>query len=236
MGKQIRICAVSDMHGRLEGLDPSGCDICVIAGDFSRQTGFGRWSMREQRDWIHDEFFEWTGKFPETYFVVIAGNHDLCLDSAMTARYSGFSWKIEWPENVKYLCDSGVNVAGISFYGTPWVPTINHRWAFEADSEKLKRKFAGIPARIDVLVSHAPPRLPGYLGDVSLEYGADSEKFGSSELASELFNKKPGRVFCGHIHSGSHEPFLFDDVVVQNVSRVNESYEVRYEPAFAVFG
>ena len=230
----IKIAAISDMHGMLEGLDPRGCEICVIAGDFSEQTGFGRVAMKAQRDWIHDEFFEWIGRFPDTTFIVVAGNHDLCLDPAMTSRYSGENWKIEWPSNVKYLCDFGVEVYGLKFYGTPWVPIINYMWAFEAEHEKLKTVFSAIPENIDVLVTHSPPRLPGYLGDVSLEFGADSDKFGSSELADAIFEKKPRRVFCGHIHSGSHDPFMFGDTVVQNVSRVNESYEVAYEPAVVV--
>ena len=149
----IKIAAISDMHGMLEGLDPRGCEICVIAGDFSEQTGFGRAAMKAQRDWIHDEFFEWTGRFPDTTFIVVAGNHDLCLDPAMTSRYSGENWKIEWPSNVKYLCDSGVEVYGLKFYGTPWVPIINYMWAFEAEHEKLKTVFSAIPENIDVLVT-----------------------------------------------------------------------------------
>ena len=230
----IKIAAISDMHGMLEGLDPRECEICVIAGDFSEQTGFGRVAMKAQRDWIHDEFFRWTGRFPNMTFIVVAGNHDLCLDPAMTSRYFSENWKIEWPSNVKYLHDSGVEVSGLKFYGTPWVPIINYMWAFEGERDELKKRFSAIPENIDVLITHSPPRLTGYLGDVSLEFGADSDKFGSSELADAIFEKKPRRVFCGHIHSGSHNPFMFGDTVVQNVSHVNESYEVAYEPAVIV--
>ena len=222
------------MHGMLEGLDPRGCEICVIAGDFSEQTGFGCGAMKEQRDWIHGEFFEWTGRFSDTTFIVVAGNHDLCLDPVMTSRYADDGWKIEWPSNVKYLHDSGVEVSGLKFYGTPWVPIINYMWAFEGERDELKKQFSAIPENVDILVTHSPPRLPEYLGDVSLEFGADSDKFGSSELADAIFEKKPRRVFCGHIHSGSHNPFMFGHTVVQNVSRVNESYEVVYEPAVIV--
>ena len=232
----IKISAISDMHGKLEGLDPRGCEVCIVAGDFSRQTGFGRWHMKDQREWIHDEFFAWTNSFPDTTFIVIAGNHDLCLDGTMTSRYASDNWRIEWPSNVKYLCDSGVEVYGLKFYGSPWVPIINYRWAFECEHDKLKKRFSAIPENVDVLITHAPPRLPGYQGDISLEFGADSDKFGSVELAEALFEKKPRRVFCGHIHSGSHDPFMFGDTVVQNVSRVNESYEVAYEPAIVVAG
>jgi len=230
----IRIMAVSDTHGMLDGLDPSGCEICVIAGDFSRQTGFGRWHMKEQRDWIHDEFFAWTNSFSDTMFIVIAGNHDLCLDPAMTSRYTGENWKIEWPSNVKYLCDFGIEAYGLKFYGSPWVPIINYRWAFETEHDMLKKKFSAIPKNIDVLITHTPPRLPGYAGDISLDFGTGSERFGSSELAEAVFEKKPCYVFCGHIHSGSHKPFLFDNTIVQNVSRVDESYKIKYEPSIVV--
>ena len=230
----IKISAMSDMHGMLDWLDPRGCEICVIAGDFSEQTGFGRMAMKEQRDWIHDEFFRWTRRFPDTTFVVVAGNHDLCLDPAMTSRYADDSWKIEWPSNVKYLRDSGVEVLGLKFYGTPWIPIINYMWAFEAEYEKLNTVFSAIPENTDILITHTPPRIPGYLGDVSLEFGVNSEKFGSPELAKAIFKKKPSYLFCGHIHSGSHNPFMFGDTVVQNVSCVNESYEVAYEPAVIV--
>lgn len=232
----IKIAAISDMHGRLEGLDPRGCEICVVAGDFSRQTGFGRTAVKEQREWIYDEFFGWTGRFQDTTFVVVAGNHDLCLDPAVTSRYAGENWTVEWPKNVKYLHDSEAEVSGMKFYGTPWIPIINYRWAFEGERDKLKKRFSAIPENVDVLIAHTPPRLPGYQGDISLEFGADSDKFGSVELAEALFEKRPHRVFCGHIHSGSHDPFVFGDTVVQNVSRVNESYEVAYEPAVVVAG
>lgn len=119
---------------------------------------------------------------------------------------------------------------GIRFYGVPWVPVINGQWAFEADSRTLSRKFADIPKNVDILISHSPPNLPGYFGDVSLEYGKDSRKFGSVELSDALFDKKPRYVVCGHIHSGSHEPFKLWNTVVVNVSRVDESYCVRYSP------
>ena len=32
----MKIYAISDMHGQLEGLDPKGMDLVLIAGDFAR--------------------------------------------------------------------------------------------------------------------------------------------------------------------------------------------------------
>lgn len=30
----MKVFAISDMHGQLEGLDPKGADLVVVAGDF----------------------------------------------------------------------------------------------------------------------------------------------------------------------------------------------------------
>ena len=35
VGRGAKLYAVSDLHGRLEGLDPSGMDIVLIAGDIA---------------------------------------------------------------------------------------------------------------------------------------------------------------------------------------------------------
>ena len=209
----------------------SSYDVCVIAGDFSCHFGFSKWAMKNQRDWIYDEFNAWIQSFPETIFVVVAGNHDLCLDPSKTYQYPEINWNIEWPKNCRYLHDSNTEISGIKFYGTPYIPIINYIWAFESNNQVLKQKFNNIPENIDILITHTPPRIPEYLGDISLEYGLNSEKFGSHELAEAIFNKQPKYVFCGHIHSGSHEPFYFNNTIIQNVSRVNESYNIAYEPA-----
>ena len=35
----MRIMAISDLHGNLEGLDPSGSDVVVLAGDIAPLKG-----------------------------------------------------------------------------------------------------------------------------------------------------------------------------------------------------
>ena len=36
----MKVFAISDMHGRLEGLDPKGADLVVVAGDFGIMYGW----------------------------------------------------------------------------------------------------------------------------------------------------------------------------------------------------
>lgn len=118
----------------------------------------------------------------------------------------------------------------VKIYGTPWVPVISHSWAFEAESPDLKRKYSKIPERCDILVVHSPPHISDSNGiDRSLEWGG-TEAFGSSELAQEVFKKSPKMLFCGHIHSGDHSKTMLGSTECYNVSRVDERYEIAYDP------
>ena len=38
-GDDMKIMAVSDLHGSLEGLDPRGADVVVVAGDLAPMKG-----------------------------------------------------------------------------------------------------------------------------------------------------------------------------------------------------
>jgi hypothetical protein len=45
--------AISDLHGNLEGLDPSGADVVVLAGDIAPLRGRGVWHVNDQKKWIN---------------------------------------------------------------------------------------------------------------------------------------------------------------------------------------
>ena len=227
----MKVFAVSDMHGALDGLDPAGCDIAVIAGDFAEHAGGGKWGVRSQVKWVNDTFVPWIAKYPSVDFVIVPGNHDFCMDPGRQAAWQGVGWRVRWPANAHILVDREEEIRGLRFYGAPWVPIISMDWAFEAEHDRLVSKFSSIPAGIDVLVTHTPPRIPGMLVDVSLDYGEDSEAFGSSELAQAVSMKRPRYLFCGHIHSGDHSKGLtFESTEIRNVSYVNERYAPAYDP------
>ena len=44
----MRIMATSDLHGNLEGLDPKGADVVVLAGDIAPLKGRGPWHINDQ--------------------------------------------------------------------------------------------------------------------------------------------------------------------------------------------
>ena len=44
----MKIMATSDLHGDLEGLDPKGADVVVLAGDVAPLRGRGPWHINDQ--------------------------------------------------------------------------------------------------------------------------------------------------------------------------------------------
>ena len=89
------------------------------------------------------------------------------------------------------------------------------------------------PKGADVVVlagDIAPLRISG--SDVDRSLQTDSEHFGSPELAEAIMEKHSRFVFCGHIHTGQHGGEEFGSSRIYNVSRLDERYEVAYEPTW----
>ena len=222
--------AVSDLHGRLMGLEPQGADVVVIAGDIAPLRRRGPWHVNDQKKWINKTFKEWTASYPDIRFVVVPGNHDYFPVAHTFFPDVENDWGYEFSPNVNFLIDSGVEIGGVKFYGSPWIPIISHLWAFEAEPDELKDWFSKIPAGLDVLVTHAPPFIPECDVDRSLQ--TNSRHFGSPELTEAIAEKQPRFVFCGHIHSGQHGGVDFGSSKIYNVARVDECYDVAYEPTW----
>ena len=68
--------------------------------------------------------------------------------------------------------------------------------------------------------------------DVDRSLQTNSEHFGSHELTEAIINKRPRFVFCGHIHTGLHGGVDFESCRIYNVSRLDERYEIAYEPTW----
>lgn len=222
-----RIFAISDLHGNLCGLNrgnvlnPAGHDAVVIAGDIAPLSYM--FDLEEQYRWFETEFNAWVTQFPDIPFVMIPGNHDIRIRDDRSAIEKIL------PKNCHILIDEEKTIAGIRFYGTPWVPVINHRWAYEGFSLVLRERFSHIPSGVDVLITHTPPFVPGHSFDVALQYGGTTH-FGSIDLATSIRIKKPRYCFFGHVHSGDHTPDRIWGTRCWNVSRLNEDYRPHYDP------
>lgn len=204
------LVAISDLHGNLPDDLPGG-DVLVIAGDVcpisDHEVGF-------QARWLTDVFYPWINSLPHAEVVWIAGNHDFVCQTA--------NW--EPAGRGHYLLDSGIELGGISFHGTPWVPKLEG-WAFYANDERLAEIYARIPP-VDVLISHGPP----------LGYGDrvwSGREAGSPALRDRLIAAPPQVCVFGHIHE-AHGRWTLGDTELANVSHVDVEYRVRPH-AWAVF-
>ena len=224
----MKLYAVSDLHGNLAGLDPQDADVVVIAGDVAPMKGWGVWHVNDQVKWMNQKFAAWCEQYPKAEFAVIPGNHDLF------AQRDDVPTKLMLPRNVHFIVDDIVEVKGLRIAGSPWIPPISGRWAFETNDEAdLARHFKWIPEGVDILVTHTPPFVEGWNVDVSLQ--TQSPHFGSRALAAAIARAKPKLVFCGHIHTGDHrvhELVHADGLItkIYNVSRLDEDYAVAFEP------
>ena len=54
----MKFYAVSDLHGHLEGLDLSGMDAVLIAGDFAVMNGWSATHMAHQLWWVRHKSSE----------------------------------------------------------------------------------------------------------------------------------------------------------------------------------
>ena len=196
----MRILHISDTHGLHGQLVLPEADVIVHSGDFT----FGG-SIGETR-----HFLKWFCGLPYEHKIFIAGNHDMCL--------YGIENMGKLPGNVHYLCNSGVEIDGIRFYGVPMF--MEH-----VMDGTMDRMINAIPMDTDVLVTHQPPR--GYCdtwhdrhcGDRLLRQKVDSipglklHLFGHQHGANGEATDG-GKLFCNSAVLDSHYNMVADGHVV----------------------
>ena len=161
------ILHLSDTHGAHRRLgELPAADVVVHSGDFTMAG-----SEAEAMD-----FLEWFCDLPHRHKIFICGNHDECLYGATIDGLDS---------NVHYLCNSGVEIEGVKFYGVPMFMT-------DCISERQNRHYAAIPADTDVLVTHTPP-----YGILDFD---DNIHYGSEKLLQRVAEMLPSLHLFGHIH------------------------------------
>jgi len=226
--KDLTVICASDLHGQIELLDPTGADICVIAGDIAPLKGLNQWDKRKQDRWMRETFLGFISRHDHTEFVFIAGNHD----------FWGITWNPEasyLPKNAHFLRDSGCTVRGLRFWGSPWVPYIGsaRRWAFETSEEIMEERFLEAPNDLDILVTHTPPKGEAggeYIDSCGTYLDGSRTHFGSSALRWALNRRKPKHLVCGHIHTGDHADTRICETNCHNVSLLDEGYRSAFAP------
>ena len=196
----ISVVCISDTHNSQIEVPPG--DILICAGD-STQSG----TLDELQTTI-----DWLRSLPHPHKIVIAGNHDLILDSNLDKKIAGNDSaraNIDW-SGLIYLNNSRTTLSfdsgrQLKIFGSPFTPQ-HGSWAFQYP--RLRDVWTdSVPDDVDILVTHGPPK--SHL---------DLNHAGCSYLLAELWRTRPRLHVFGHIHAGHGQEWLRYD-------RLQEAYE-----------
>lgn len=204
--KIMRIVCISDLHSSKQSFSVPDGDVLIIAGDI---CGYG--CLDELED-----FDNFLSNLPHKHKLLIAGNHDWPF-----ARVEPEQSKM-LVKNAIYLEDSGIEIEGIKFWGSPWQPFFCG-WAFNLPrGPELAEVWTKIPENIDVLITHTPP-----YGILDKLY--DGESVGCEELSEALKRIKPRVHVFGHIHE-SYGVLEQGGTIYVNASLNNGYYQLVNAP------
>lgn len=239
----MKIKAMSDNHGYLP--DPSElgqCDVLCICGDImplSIQRNFYASVL-----WYTNQFRNWAHKLNCKRIILTPGNHDFffeMLEKIIADKdnpENEYGWvldihtlkhitKRDRSDKIVYLVDELYDYKGVTFYGTPYVSSLKN-WAFYRSDDKLQDRFNMIPEKVDVLLTHQPPRL----NDCGLVKQTDAvnylSDFGSDILADAIMQRDIKWALSGHVHSGNHVSKKVGNTNIVNVSLKDENYKISY--------
>ena len=142
----MKILFLSDTHEQHERLkDMPDADIIIHGGDISDRG----------KDLEIHEFIDWFEKLDYKYKIFIAGNHDFYFEHRPNKTIQE-----DLPDNMFYLCDSGIEIEGIKFWGSPVIPKVSlfYTWAFEKKrGSEINLHWEKIPLDTNILITHTPP-------------------------------------------------------------------------------
>ncbi len=219
----MKIACASDIHGKFKRRYPAG-DTLIIAGDIMKN-----YSRDKRRDAFIQlqNFYEnlcpiLVGLKREKIFseiILIAGNHDRVFEFHQ-GECAEYLKKI----GIHYLSDSGVEINGIKFWGSPWSPWFfGDHWSFNLSGrypeEHAKEIWGKIPTDTDVLITHGPPygildKVPQYMTPKGV---LSDSHVGCPVLVEEVKRVRPILHVFGHIHEG-HGQIRQDDTIFVNAS------------------
>lgn len=192
----MRILHLSDTHNchhRLRDLPEA--DVVVHSGDFCM--------VGTEREAI--DFMNWFCDLPYRHKIFICGNHDACLYGA---NIDGLD------SNVHYLCNSGIEIEGIKFYGVPM-------FTEDCISERQDRNYSNIPIDTDVLITHSPA-----FGILDFD---DNIHYGSEELLTRLSALNLRAHLFGHIHANQGITTI-GNTIFSNGAIMNTDYTHFFNP------
>ncbi|KAI2643406.1 Metallo-dependent phosphatase-like protein [Xylaria nigripes] len=204
--RRTRFVCISDTHNCTVSL-PKG-DVLIHCGDLTNQGSFSQLSKQVQ--WLERADFECK--------IVVAGNHDLTLDTAFYNTYGvyrhnstpqvpancqalftgaeSFTYLLHESRTIKLTSPSGPRTT-FSVFGSPYSPAWGGDWAFQYskddDNAAAKSLWTQIPLDTDILITHGPAH-------THCDEARSQEAAGCEILRQQLWRVRPRLALCGHIH------------------------------------
>lgn len=201
-----KIICISDTHCQLEKVKIPDGDILIHSGDLTFQGTESEIAIELNKlaNIKHDKKLK--------HVVLIAGNHDFLPEKNFNLMNQMCK-----DNGVIYLQDSGVELEGIKFYGSP-SSNFFFDWAFNYYEPDLYKLYQKIPLDTNVLLTHGPCR--GIL-DMTVR----GEEVGSISLRKRVFELPELKLHnAGHIHS-SRGHLKLKNIDFVNSSICNEKYQ-----------
>jgi len=204
----MKMIFISDTHGQHDKVLLKEGDILIHCGDFTR-----RGSVEDVNSFTN---FIRVQKFK--YKIVIAGNHDFSFEDHRSDEVE----KVFKKNGIIYLNDSGFEIEGLKFWGSPVQPEF-YDWAFNRKrGEEIRRHWELIPGDTDILITHGPPFS-------IMDRCAHGERVGCEDLLEVVKKLKPKVHAFGHIHEdyGLKE---IDGTYFINACNLDEEYKFKNLP------
>ncbi|KAF2275100.1 calcineurin-like phosphoesterase [Westerdykella ornata] len=206
---ETRIVCISDTHNQTPKL-PKG-DVLIHAGDLTNQGSYSE--LKKTVEWLEKADFEAK--------IVVAGNHDLTLDTVFFEKH-GSGWK--WPnpqdpstcrklllesKSITYLEHKAASIyldspegPGTCFkvFGSPYSPK-HGLWGFQYERGEASKLWNAIPLDTDIVVTHTPPA--GHC-----DAATKDDRSGCELLLQALHRVRPMLSICGHIHEARGVEFV----------------------------
>jgi Icc-related predicted phosphoesterase len=220
----MKLVVVSDTHSYHRKVEVPDGDVFIHAGDIT-------WRGELE---IFADFANWLKELPHKNKVIIFGNHELGMRSevkkGIIKTHSGSSrdvvLQLMKDAGATYLENSGINIDGINFWGSPATPYfMDWEWNYQRGKE-IGKIWDLIPQDTNVLITHGPPY--GILDSV--------QDHARGPQGCEMLNKKvkqlpnlKAHVF-GHLHQDGGKMVKLGNTIFANVAICDDAYSTSREP------
>lgn len=220
----MKIVAISDTHSYHRKVKVPDGDVLVHAGDIT-------WRGELE---IFTDFAKWVKELPHKKKVIIFGNHELGMRSVAKKgpikRYSESNrdvvLKMMEDAGIIYLENSGIDIEGINFYGSPATPWfMDWEWNYQRGKD-IGAVWDLIPENTNVLITHGPPY--GILDSVQEQIRGPQGCEMLRKKTEQLPNLK-AHIF-GHLHKDGGQTQQYNNITFANAAICDDRYDTSRSP------